>query len=63
MKQPLESKRPERSVGAANIPQLITRELACCRFRGHREKVIAEAGGGPWEGECLRENLRLRRSD
>src|ERR1700722_73607 len=24
--------------------------LACCRFRGHREKVIAEAGGGPWEG-------------
>jgi hypothetical protein len=37
--------------------------LACCRFRGHREKVIAEAGGGPWEGECLRENLRLRRSD
>src|ERR1700733_14748116 len=38
-------------------------DLACCRFRGHREKVIAEAGGGPWEDECLRENLRLRRSD
>src|ERR1700722_15540272 len=38
-------------------------QLACCRFRGHRERVFAEAGGGPWEGECLRENLRLRRSD
>jgi hypothetical protein len=35
--------------------------LACCRFRG--QKVFGEAGGGPWDGECLRENLRLRRSD
>ena len=37
------------------------RGLACCRFRGHREKVFDEAGGGPWEGECFRESSRLRR--
>jgi transposase len=26
------------------------RRLACVRFRGHREKVFAEAGGGLWGG-------------
>ena len=44
-----------------NDPLFDKDNLACCRFRGHREKVFDEAGGGPWEGECFRENSRLRR--
>jgi hypothetical protein len=36
--------------------------LACVRFRRHREKVFAEAGGGAWEGGYLRGSSRLRRS-
>ena len=43
MKQPLESKRPERSVGAANIPQLITREDKA----GARKAAKTEWNAGP----------------
>jgi hypothetical protein len=51
-------------VKAAKVVTLILDripKLACCGFRGHREKVFDEAGGGPWEGECFRESSRLRR--
>ena len=36
--------------------------LACCRFRGHRDRVFQEAGGARCRGESSVESSRSRRS-
>jgi hypothetical protein len=35
--------------------------LARCRFRGHRDWVFHEGGGGLWDDAVLDDNSRLRR--
>src|ERR1700677_2485175 len=39
---------PSPGERASSPPARSGPTLACCRFRGHREKVFDEAGGGPW---------------
>jgi hypothetical protein len=41
-------------------PQRFVGDLACCRFRGHRDWVFHEGGGGRCNDENLPESSRSR---
>jgi hypothetical protein len=46
------------------LPKVVDADiiLACCRFRGHRDRVFQEAGGAGCRGEGSVESSRSRRS-